>query len=46
MRIVYENQEELVNEVARRVAARLQALDKKNNMVDTLAERIMQRLTQ
>ena len=43
---VYENQEELVNEVARRVAKRLQSLDKKANVVDTLAEKIMQRLTQ
>jgi hypothetical protein len=37
-------QEDLVNEVARRVAARLQAQDNKDKMVDDLAERIMKRL--
>lgn len=45
MRDMYENQEDLVNEVARRVAARLQAQDNKDKMVDNLAERIMNRLT-
>ena len=44
-RNVYENQEDLVNEVAKRVAARLQAKDDQENMVDALAERIMTRLT-
>jgi hypothetical protein len=42
---VYENQEEVVNEVARRVAARLGQAQKKNAMVDQLAERILKRLT-
>ena len=46
MRDVYENQEDIVNEVARRVAARLQAKNTQENMVDALAERIMKRLTQ
>jgi len=42
----YENSEEdVVNEVARRVAARLQAKENKENMVDQLAEKIMQRIT-
>jgi hypothetical protein len=45
MRDVYENQEDLVNEVAKRVAARLQAQNGQENMVDALAERIMKRLT-
>ena len=45
MRDVYENQEDLVNEVAKRVAARLQAKGDQENMVDALAERIMKRLT-
>jgi len=45
MRDVYENQEDLVNEVAKRVAARLQAQKGQENMVDALAERIMKRLT-
>jgi len=44
-RPVYEDQEALVKEVATRVAARLQALNNKDNMVDALAERIMSRLT-
>jgi len=38
-------EEEVVNEVARRVAARLQAKDNKAEMVDQLAERILSRLT-
>lgn len=45
MRDMYESQEDLVNEVAKRVAARLQAKNSQENMVDALAERIMKRLT-
>ena len=45
MRDMHENQEDLVNEVAKRVAARLQAKGNQENMVDALAERIMKRLT-
>ena len=45
MRDMYENQDDLVNEVAKRVAARLQAKGNQENMVDALAERIMKRLT-
>jgi len=42
----YENSEEdVVNEVARRVAARLQAKEDKASMIDQLAEKIMKRLT-
>ena len=37
--------EAIVNEVAKRVAARLQMESRKAEMVDTLAERIMKRLT-
>ena len=44
-RDMYENQDDIVNEVARRVAARLQSENDKSNMVDALAERIMKRLT-
>jgi len=40
-----EDEEKLVAEVARRVAARLSATDKADSVVDQLAERIMQRLT-
>ncbi len=40
-----DSQEAIVNEVAKRVAARLQAESRKEQMVDTLAERIMKRLT-
>ena len=40
------DEDELVNEVARRVAKRLQALNEKNNTIDNIAEKIMQRLTQ
>jgi hypothetical protein len=42
---MYENQDQLVAEVAKRVAARLQRENKKTQMVDQLAERIMKRLT-
>ena len=42
---VMETQEDIVNEVARRVAARLKAKNKKAVMVDQLAERILNRLT-
>ncbi len=38
--------DELVAEVARRVAQRLQAQDRKSQVIDALAERIMNRLTQ
>ena len=37
--------EEIVNEVAQRVVARLQAENGREQMVDQLAERIMKRLT-
>jgi cell division protein ZapA (FtsZ GTPase activity inhibitor) len=40
-----EDEEDLVAEVARRVAQRLRAQDKKEAIVDSLAERIMKRLT-
>ena len=40
------NDEELVAEVARRVAQRLQAQNRKDQVIDALAERIMNRLTQ
>ncbi len=39
------NEDDLVAEVARRVAERLQAENRKEQMVDALAERIMKRLT-
>jgi hypothetical protein len=42
---VYENQDAIVNEVARRVAARLGKTQKKTALADQLAERILQRLT-
>jgi len=44
---VYEgkSQDDIVNEVARRVAARLQKENSKSVMVDQLAERILKRLT-
>ena len=45
MRDVYENQDEIVSEVAQRVLKRLQAKNSQENMVDALAERIMKRLT-
>tara|TARA_R110002020_G_scaffold457343_4_gene674222 strand:+ start:1649 stop:2266 length:618 start_codon:yes stop_codon:yes gene_type:complete len=45
MRDMYENQDALVKEVARRVATRLKAKNDKTEMVDALAERIMKRLT-
>ena len=38
-------QEDLVNEVARRVASRLQEKNDQESMIDALAERIMNRLT-
>jgi len=38
-------EEDIVNEVAKRVAARLQQKQNKENMVDALSERIMKRLT-
>ena len=44
---VYEgkSQQDIVNEVARRVAARLHKKNAKSEMVDQLAERILKRLT-
>jgi len=42
---IEESEDDLVAEVARRVAARLQADNKREQMVDALAERIMKRLT-
>jgi anaerobic ribonucleoside-triphosphate reductase len=39
------NEEDIVAEVARRVAARLQREAKQTEVVDQLAERIMKRLT-
>ena len=42
---MYENQQDLVNEVAKRVAKRLKVKNNKTEMVDALAERIMKRLT-
>lgn len=42
---MYENQDAIVNEVARRVAARLGKTQKKTALADQLAERILQRLT-
>ena len=42
---MYESQDQIVAEVAKRVAARLQRESRKEQMVDTLAERIMKRLT-
>ena len=42
---MYENQDQIVAEVAKRVAARLQRENRKAQMVDQLAERIMKRLT-
>ena len=44
-RDMYESQEQIVAEVAKRVAARLQRESRKEQMVDQLAERIMKRLT-
>jgi hypothetical protein len=41
----YVNEDEVVAEVARRVAARLQAENNREQVVDALAERIMKRLT-
>jgi hypothetical protein len=46
MRNMYEGTEEdVVNEVARRVATRLQAKEDKASMIDQLAEKIMKRMT-
>ena len=39
------NEEEVVNEIARRVAERLQAKNENAEMIDQLAERILNRLT-
>lgn len=44
-RDMYENQDQVVAEVARRVTARLQRETKKEEIADQLAERIMKRLT-
>ena len=44
-RDMYESQDKIVAEVAKRVAARLQRESRKEQMVDQLAERIMKRLT-
>ena len=44
-RDMYENQDALVNEVAKRVAARLAKEHKKTEMIDTLTERIFEPLT-
>jgi hypothetical protein len=41
----YENQDVIVKEVAKRVAARLAKEHKKTEMIDTLTERIFKRLT-
>ena len=40
-----ESEEDIVNEIARRVASRLQKENNKAQVIDTLAERIMRRLT-
>jgi len=40
-----EDEEEIVAEVARRVAARLQKSQDQENLVNTISERIFQRLT-
>lgn len=45
MRDMYENQEELVQEVARRVAKRLSERSEKNKMVEELSQKILDRLT-
>jgi len=44
-RYMENNTDDIVNEVSRRVAARLQGENKKQEMVDQLAERIFTRLT-
>jgi len=44
-RDMYENQEDVVNEVARRVVARLTQEKKEDDLVNQLAERIFNRLT-
>ena len=43
---MYENQDALVNEIAKRVAARLVKENKRAKMTDELTERIFQRMTQ
>lgn len=45
LRDMYESQDALVKEVAKRVASRIKAKNDKTEMVDALAERIMKRLT-
>mgnify|MGYP003674014607 CR=1 FL=1 len=45
MKMYEGSEEEVVNEVARRVAARLQSKQSKENMIDQLAEKIMKRMT-
>ena len=45
MKYMEGNTDDVVNEVARRVAARLQSESKKSKMVDQLAERIFKRIT-
>ena len=45
VRYMENNTDDIVNEVSRRVAARLQGENKKQEMVDQLAERIFTRLT-
>lgn len=45
MRDLYEDEDAVVNEVAKRVARRLQAKDSQAKVVDQLAERILARLT-
>jgi hypothetical protein len=42
---IYESEEDVVNEVAKRVAAKLQQKENKENMIDQLAEKIMKRMT-
>jgi len=44
-RDLYENEDDLVNEVARRVAARLVKEKKTNDLSTQLAERIFNRIT-
>ncbi len=45
MKMYEGSEEEVVNEVARRVAARLQSKQSKEDMIDQLAEKIMKRMT-
>ena len=46
MRNMYESTDDVVNEVVRRVAARLVKEKKQDDMANQLAERIFKRLTQ